>query len=755
MKYYHICRISLLVSAAATAVSTAQAQESNPAASGTEQAEIVEGPPEIVVTAQRREQRLQDVPAAVSALGNLALKDASILLAADISRVVPNLQVYSPYGAGSTPVFTMRGVSASDYTFNHSRPIAIFLDDSVRGFSPLESMPIFDAQRVEVLRGPQGTLYGRNATGGAISIVSNVPTFETDGHLTLGYGRYNRLNLDMAAQAPLIEDKLAVRLAVNGVKADGWIKNRFPGGPDLAETQYLAGRATILFKPSSDFEAILRLHRFTSTGTIQGSLPRDLNLDILGEDLRAGLGFFEASVNYPGRMDIANSGANLTLNLDAGPYRFTSITSYDSAHHVLNTDSDGMQIELDENNGGGRKIRQFVQQLRVVTQFDGPVNFISGVEYARDSGQFFATLRFFNDPLFYTPGSGYVPTFGVPFNERNQFRQKRTNISGYIRGEVELAEGLKVSGGLRYSRDKIRASDYTAYQAFRRVVNGTPDFFDFSDILTIPSVSRRQTFSNTSFEAGVNWKIADNILTYASFKQGYRTGAVNGSAYGSPSEVNLAKPEEVDSYEAGIKTDWLDRRLQINLTGFWANYRNQQVGYFEAGAQFLYNIERARIKGFELEARANITDSFNVSASVGHQDPRYVRGSIGRVAPVSVAGKQALGAARWNVNVGADWDIVNNDDGKLRLHLGGVYTSRVFFTPQNIPGVQQDGFWLANGRIVFSPSKSPVEVAVWGTNIFNKKYTPYAFHTDPAVLGFEYYIRGEPRMYGVEATLRF
>jgi len=212
---------------------------------------------EIVVTAQKRSERLQDVPISVSAIGGDAIRKQRLSSADDLVTKIPNLQLTSTVGDG-TPIFALRGVSMSDYSLNQAGPVATYYDEVYKGNFAFLGVALYDLERVEVLRGPQGTLYGKNTTGGAVNLISRKPDLgKTDGYINLGYGNYNRREANGAINLPLGET-LAARMAFTIARADGWFRNQLPGKPDLGGTREYALRGSLLWEPADGTSFLLR-----------------------------------------------------------------------------------------------------------------------------------------------------------------------------------------------------------------------------------------------------------------------------------------------------------------------------------------------------------------------------------------------------------------------------------------------------------------------------------------------------------------
>ncbi len=271
---------------------------------------------EIVVTAQRRVERLQDVPIAITALSAAELTDRGVRQAGDITASVPNMLVNSPYGPEAQPTFTLRGVTTQDYSQNQSSPIAMYVDEVSKPVGAVQALQVYDLDRVEVLRGPQGTLYGKNATGGAVSFYSKNPSLtEEDGYITAGFGNYSAYSLNAAAGGPVIDNELGVRAAILYEKRDGWVHSVVPGVEPLNGVDALAGRLSFLFKPSDTLTALLKFSMSRSGGTPYGA--HALNVDPVATGFTGNIGWFDNGAKYAVHKDIRNDSVSLKIDWQA------------------------------------------------------------------------------------------------------------------------------------------------------------------------------------------------------------------------------------------------------------------------------------------------------------------------------------------------------------------------------------------------------------------------------------------------------
>ena len=361
---------------------------------------------EIVVTAQKRAQSVQEVPISVAAIGGDQIDDLKITDTNDIAGLVPNLQVNQVIGDGA-PVFSLRGVTMNDYSLHQSSPVAVYTDEVYAGPSVLQPIQMFDLDRIEVLRGPQGTLYGRNSTGGAVNLITRAPSFENGGYFSGGVGNFQRFEARGAAELALVEDVLAVRVAGFWAEADGWFENLSPNIPDGNSTDEWAVRVSALWRPTDELEVLARYSAGRSHPENYGVFADHINqigdpangvgvgggvfslFNSLGganppDYFRTGLGKFEWESDKLRKRKREVDQASLHVNWDvAENLTLTSITSWVKGDLVNPEDSDGSPIRVIEVDylGDGDQISQ---ELRLTTDLDGPFNFVGGIYYARE-----------------------------------------------------------------------------------------------------------------------------------------------------------------------------------------------------------------------------------------------------------------------------------------------------------------------------------------------------------------------------------
>jgi outer membrane receptor protein involved in Fe transport len=732
---------------------------------------------EVIVTAERRSEKVQDIPVAITAISAADLEQRGIRQAGDIAAAVPNLTISSAYGEEAQPSFTLRGVTTTDFSENQSSPIAMYVDEVYKSVGALQALQVFDLDRVEVLRGPQGTLYGKNATGGAISFYSKSPSLtDYDGYATLGVGNFDAHNLRAAVGGPIIDGVLGWRAAVLYEERDGWMDSIVPGVRPLNGVNAVAGRFSLLFKPSDVFSALLKLSVSRSGGTPYGAHALNNDPTVTGFD--GNIGWFQNGAKYAIDKDIRSDSASLKLDWEVAPHlSLTSVTGFDFGRWYEKSDDGGLPVYLDDPNTYFSTVNAFSQEVRIATHDMGPLEFLGGAYYGRDDVHATVQFHFFDG----FPGSFYLPSgqelYG--FDEYNNFDQIRETKAAFVNTTFAATDTVTFRAGVRYTKDSIAIKNFYALEGGLPAAPTTllPDdtatlwtptiaalpaaYTNFQTGLqaqgaTYPELSKSN--SNVSFKAGVDWKPLDDVLTYLNFSQGYRGAAFNGQAYNAPAELTFAQPEKLNSYELGVKSELWQRRAMLNADVFYYDYRNQQFldtfGLPGGGSGFrVVNAPKSRVAGAEVEFRANLSGDFTVGATLGLLQSKYQELELHGL---SRAGNRLIGAPDFSAGANADWRAARFAVGDVHVQLNGNYYSKQYYDALNTERIAQDGYALLNGRIALIAAR--YEVAVWGKNLTNKQYLVYGLaqrNPSDGGLGFDYALVGEPRTYGLELTAKF
>ena len=730
---------------------TALAQ-SNDAAESAE-----EGLGEIVVTATKRSENIQKVPIAVSALTGDQLAKQGVANVTGIASQVPNLQIAMPY-SDAIPIFSLRGISAVDYAQNQSSPVGLYVDEDYKGVSVFTSLQLFDVERVEVLRGPQGTLFGKNTTGGAVSVTTKSADVSAGftGNITAGYGRFDRFEILGGINIPLIDDKLAARIAFTRTKADGFVKNLAPGLADLGSIDDWAVRASVTANPTDRLKLELRYTHSESTPLGYGVLAEDIGpggVGFTGYD-RSGLGFFESEVDTVGFLDIRNDSASMRLNWDiSNSATLTSVTTYNTGRWLTKEDADGSPFNILTSNYAS-DAKAFSQDLRITSTDNVPLKWLVGAYFYRDSVEYGVTTRYYYTFAGDNNINGQLDCFDDGFTGcaySNDLRQVRNSFAIYTHNDYRFDNGLTITAGLRYTHDDNRLDRYNAWLGFLDPATGQEDLRAAPTISGTPAVNRLKS-SNLSGKLGVSYETKGGTLFYASASRGYRGGAFNGQAAVDPSEITIARPELLYAYEVGAKMQTTDRKLRLNTAAFFYDYRNQQfLDVSPNSLVILYNAPKSHLWGLEAELMAQPAPKLGARLGLSYLNSKYKDNTL---QGQDLSGNALIVAPEWTLNGGIDWDIVDSSIGKVSLHTDSRYTSRLYFDAFNSRTVSQQGYWVHDARLSYAPANDAFEIAAWIRNIGNKKYKVYKLEL-LELYNYNYSMRGRPREFGVQASFRF
>ena len=715
---------------------------------------------DIVVTAQKRSENIQRVPIAITALSGDQLRAQHVTNINAIGAQVPSLTVASPY-ADSIPLFSLRGISTLDISQNQSSPVAVYVDEVYKGLGLLSSLQVFDLDRVEVLRGPQGTLYGKNTTGGAVNFYTIKPDLNAGytGYLSVGIGNFNRYESSGAINVPIVPGLLAARGAFTYARERGFVKNLI--GADQNSINDLAGRLSIEFKPNDRLNFIFRYTQSRSRPTGYGLLAEDIvpNVGVAGFGYtRSGLGFFENESELVGFQRLRNRSLALTAVWDvADSVSLTSVTGYDGGQWRVEEDTDATPLNLIQSDYFSRA-RAFQQDLRLSSRGNGPLKWLLGAYYYRDSVQADVNLRFFYGFAGDNNGNGQLDCFDDGFtgcSYRNELRQIRKSYALYTQQSYAITDRVAVVAGLRYTHDNIALDYYRSFLSYLDPATGQ-EVRDFAAIIVAPPPGRdHRTNQNISGKIGANFQITPQTLVYASLSRGYRGAAFNGQGIFSADEITVADPERLDSLEMGLKTQLHENRLRINTAIFYYDYRNQQYLNTDTSSgaplQVLYNAPRSRLWGGEVEVSAKPIDVIDVHLGGSYLNSKYRKATL---LGINVAGNQLILAPKWTFNAAVDWKVIDRDIAVLSLHGDMRYTSAQFYDAFNDPAVSQPNYAIFNASATLGLSDNDLKLTGWIKNIANRKYrvieinAQQSFFTNLAQ-------RGRAREFGVTAAYSF
>ncbi|WP_339863003.1 TonB-dependent receptor [Paremcibacter congregatus] len=738
--------VSALALASALTFTTAQAAEDS--------AMILE---EIVVTAQKRSQNLQDVPSSVATLSGEKM-DVLKAGGADIkflSARVPSLYIESSFGR-TFPRFYMRGLGNSDFDLNASQPVSLVYDDVVLENPLLKGFPVFDLERIEVLRGPQGTLFGRNTTAGIIKFESKKPTQETEGYVRASYGRFNAVELEAAAGGALVEDKLSARISGLYQRQDDYVDNTATDDEsDLEEYVEVAARAQLLFTPTENFDALLNFHLRSLDGTARvfranvikkgtGGLIDGFDRDVVTQD---GLNT-QALDEY---------GFIAKMNYNLGNVTLTSVTSYEHLSSDSRADVDGgFGAAFLGNNEPGLipfagetqdaipKLNQWTQEMRIASNDWDTVNFQVGMFY-------------FNEDL-YIESTNFDSLFGGDVNgfARQEQHAEAFAIFGNI--DYDVTEDFVVTVGMRYSDDK---KDFTA----ERTQTPVP-FTGAADQLGPLSVS--PSADVFSWDVSGTYTVDENINVYGRVAKSFRAPSIQGRVlFGDV--VTIGDTETIHSFEMGVKSDLMENRARLNVSAFYYQIDDQQLTAVGGSTNFnqLINADKTVGYGFEADLEVLVADNLGMTFGVSYndteiQDPTLsivpgaasseaVLDAFGNVInTVSIDGNALPNSPKWIANFTARYAIPVANDGEFFIYTDWAYRSHVNFFLYNSEEFSSDNLLEGGLKAGYSGNNNQYEVSAYVRNITGNETLTGGIDFNN-LTGFI----NPPRRWGIEAKYNF
>jgi iron complex outermembrane receptor protein len=706
---------------------------------------------EVIVTAQKRAENINDVPLSVTAIGGEKL-DVIRSSGGDIrvlSSRVPSLTLESSFGR-TFPRPYIRGLGNTDFDLNASQPVSFVYDDVVLENPILKGFPLFDIDQVEVLRGPQGTLFGRNTPAGVLKFDSAKPTKDFGGYAQASYGTYGTSNVEGAVSGPLIADVLSGRFSALYQHRDDWVDNGFTGQKNATGgyDEY-ALRGQLLYTPTTEFSALANIHYLHLDGT-----PQLFRANII----QVGGGFtpgFDRGVIYQDAQTrsfqtVEESGGSLRLNYDFGGPTLTSITGYEHVRALSHGDVDGGfgavfappsgpgLIPFPSESADGMPYHaQWSEELRLADKTE---------TYAYTIGAFWFHEDVKIDSFDYaTLAGGALDGYGYQ-------HQKTDSWAVFGNGSYNVTPEWTVGGGLRYSDDK---KDFIAQRLISPIGGGAT-----------PVIAASPDSHALSFNLDTTYEVSPSTNLYARVARGYRAPSIQGRLLFGDT-ISIAGKETVMSYEAGVKGKALDNRLRFDADVFYYRVNNLQLTAVGGGANFnrLLNAAHANGYGFEFNAEAEPIDRLILTAGLSYNhteldDPNLATAPCGSgctvldppgalAGTVNIDGNPLPNAPKWIANATAEYSVPLGD-GELFAFTDWAYRSNInFFLYRSAE--YQDGHMLEVGlRVGYRAPGGRWEVAAFGRNIFNDRSLEGGIDFDN-LTGFV----NDPRTLGVEVKTKF
>lgn len=742
---------------------------------------------DIIVTAQKREERLRDVPMSITAATSEQLQSRGVTTTDDLAKIVPGFAAQKTNNG--LPIYFIRGVGFFDASLGVSPAVTVYSDQSPIPFTPMARGAILDLERVEVLKGPQGTLFGQNATGGAINYIAAKPTDSLEAGVNLQFGRFAALNTEGFISGPL-SSTVSARVAVRGESSSNWQSN-YANGDKIGKRRFINGRAIVDWKPSDSARFELQV---TGWRDKSDSQQPQLTLYFPQTPVSAGgrptlfpIATFPVAPNNPraAAWDAGRSfarddwyvGASLRGDVDVtDTITLTSISSYGKYRTALPQDGDATIFPLDLVTTRG-SIETYSQELRIA-QSEGAFQWMLGGNYQHDK----TSERQAFDPVV----DSNQQLFGIPwdsFGMRNDQRIKTASV--FASAQFQLSDTLTVQGSARYSDQKRDFAGCTAdlgdgdiagaFAFLSFALTGTPQTIPAGGCITLNAngtpasiITSELDEDNFSWRGSLNWKPSNGTLLYANITKGYKAGSFPTLAAAVSTQLAGIKQESVLAYEIGTKIELADRKIQIDGAAFYYDYTDKQLTGFQSIFPFgpipsLVSIPKARVQGVELNVILRPVSGLTLTVGGSHLKTKVLRDPPSPIGPFGGAGtfvgQRFPLTPKWQgvADLEYRFPAFSNGDAFFGATLAGrTGSSNVLFGQQPAQAALEQllvsgGYATLDLRAGIDLDANDLRLEVWGRNVTNRYYSINSIRSADSVFRFA----GQPATYGVTLGYRF
>lgn len=711
---------------------------------------------EIIVTAQRRAQSLQRVPVTVQAFTGEMIQARGLEQIGDIATVTPGLNIAQSSSGALQPY--LRGVGTGANAVGSEGSIAVYIDGVYFSRPNAGAFSLNNIERVEVLKGPQGTLFGRNSSGGVIQLITQDPVYDPVLRGTIGYGNYDTFTGAIYASAGL-SDKIALDVAASGRSQREGFGRNITTGRKTSYTDNYNFKSKLLFEPSETTKIVLSgLYSWSEVqglgnhypGTTQGYPTRDPLTT--GTTRVPDYGFYDQRGNIDAINGIKMYALSGRIEQELGFANFVSITAYQNTKEYYQGEGDYTEVDFSAPTLKAH-INQFTQEFQLSSLRGSTVEWIAGLFY-------YNNLSVYDRGDFTGYGDGGV------FDFDTYGRQRSKSYAAYGQATYPITSELGVTVGLRYTKEKTDASgraDFrlAASDPLCQLVGGLANG---SLCALFPQNDQAgKKVSKLTWKGGLNYQVTPDMLLYGSVSRSFKSGQYD-ILFPTPNQSGT-DPEVLTAYEIGAKTDLFDRRLRLNLAAFRYDIENPQVQLIQSGAIILSNADSERIWGAEFDGLLRVATGLNLRFSGTWLDAKYLKYDDAPFAPplfgpvfgagpsqlIDASGNRPQLTSKFSYGIGADY-TVDTSMGEFQATVDYSHHSSFFWDQANGPELKQRAYGLLDARLRFSPSPR-YSVSVWGKNLTDEKYAAFATSLSGPT-GFPY-IAGAPRTYGVSLNFEF
>jgi iron complex outermembrane receptor protein len=725
---------------------------------------------QVTVTAQKREQNLQDVGISVAAVSGETMRELSLTNNIDALAKVPNVMNYSPYGPGTSAAVVVRGIGQNDWGEGHEAPVTAYVDEFYLASVPAVAFAMFDLSRMEILRGPQGTLFGRNSTGGLVHFVTARPSSTPEGFLQLTGGRFGEYKVEGALSGPL-SDQLSGRLSVLSHHSDGFMRNANPALRPAGQAGTDAIRGQLRWMNDSGWDVLFKAEygELDSRHNYYQQVPATPDPANGGLFVRRptgtdGAGYNQATFgggraassmvadsNTPAHLQSESTTLLLRIEKDLGSVTFTSLSGYLDMSRDLSEDCDASPNDICSARFPFAT-EEFTQEIRFTGDTGGATRWTAGVYYLQSTSDNRPSATFnipVDGPAAVDPTSGLYDGAVLPISLAGDWTLDLKSYSLFGQIERDLTPQMTLIAGVRVTRDEKDFLDRDN-ASLRDCHLGPLPTNCFTDYTPRPYSG---TYSETLYSGklGIDWRPLDDVLVYGSLSRGTKAGGFNNGFYaaGLSTESIPYDGETVLAYELGAKTTLAGGRVRLNAAVFYYDYRDfQTFNWVGVGGQIVSR--DAVSQGVELELEAQLTRGLSAALSLAGLDTKIegvtLRDGV-TTRDVEMAMAPSFTAAG---NLRYQWDV--GSGGSVSLLWDFNYVTDHHGNNFNDPAAHIDGYFKHNARISYEPNDH-WEIAAVINNISDKRYLARTSTFDS--LGYAQDMYGMPRTYSAQLTYRW
>jgi len=746
---------------------------------------------EVIVTAQKREQTLQDVANPVTVFSGAELRGFGVREPRDIAEQTPGLLAkYGPNGL-STVSFYMRGVGINDFTGTVDSSVGVYVDEVFKATPDMFNFAVFDIERVEVLKGPQGTLYGRNSTGGAVNFISAGPTREPEGYARAGYSRFGTVTLEGALSGPLAET-LSGRIAFSGQESDagsGYSFNRFTGN-ELGDNDSISVRAHFLWEPRDDFEARV----IYTWGYLDSEQPLLEHVAGLDPAALAGGAFticgpviagrraegpcvgptgyfdpdsdeFDSDANIDPTFSFEGHGIVGKFEWQLPRFTITSISGFDDFDKSQTQDIDSTPFVIGDNETIDTEVEAFSQEVRVTSDESWPFSWMFGGFYFDSSIDWFQTID--------------LSDVAIPTS--NGAKQDTESWAVFAHGSLPLdrivpfGERFEIEGGVRFTHEERTWRGGSFIGTFAGLEEALGVGAPALSALPIPpggtvggdlpggpmDFDNKLKEDNVDFRVALKFRPDDEKMFYVAISEAFRSGGVSGAVIFSQEAVEPFDAESLRSYEGGFKLNLAGGRGQLNANAFYYEFENYQATFIRATevSARLQNAGDVEILGVEVTAKWLFGERLLVDGGFTWLDNEITKTDVvlpplDGGAPGTIEGNEIANAPEFSLNGRVRYQFPDWWTFTPQLQFDFTWVDDHFLEPNNRKVLKENGYFILNGRLTLVQGNGPWEIAAWVRNLNDESYVTAAQDVFLA-LGFSEQVRGAPRTFGVEVGYRF